>query len=1199
MRTMPSINQFHRSLHPAAALLIPLVLALASSVPAQEQPAAAPAATVTREDIQARMSQIEASDTLDANTKASLLETYGQAQSELQTADDWRKRAQDSIALRESAPETIRDIEEQTAQPLPPPAALPNPDTTALDTMVAMLAESERKLDAANAALVAAQQEITARATRRTQLDTLIAEARSAIDRTRAMTPGASATPEEVEALRVFIAARVQALQAEIAAYNEELANFELRGRLLTRQQDLAQRELEIARRNVGPLRDLVAAERINDARRALADAQLAQREAADAPPAIRGVVEDIAAFNVEIASRRADEDGPQAKKARLESDASYVNAELQRLSDEQARIEAREKAIGLTEAVGTLLRTYRENLPPRRELVANLRLRKKAIDVALLEQIELNEARGDMPINRRVDEILDAVATDTNASPAQLNQYSADLTALLSTQRNLLDVLISEHELYLSTLFSLNSAEKQLLTQRDEFADYINQRVLWIASAKVISFEDLRSSADALRWFADWRQWADAGATLGRDLTDAPLPNSLALVLALSMFMLYPRIKKRMAVLADQAQRRTASNYLWTLETLAYTILLSAFLPLIVYYVGWRLSVSLTAGDFARVVGSALTVVAIFYATFEFGRRALAPRGLGDIHFEWPAEATTAARRTLTWIMPIGLPILFVLAVLDAQESPVWRESAGRLAFFVLMIVWAIFGHRLTNKNAPGITIYFPLSIPGNRSRIRRILYLLSAGAPIALAIAAMLGYFDTAQRLAIRVHFTLFFFFVVSCCVGLAMRALLLTRRRVAIEQAKKKRAEMREAQKKAAEAGDAAPSTPDFQEPEIDLAQIDVQTTRLTRSASILALSIGLWFIWVDFIPALRVLDEITIGETTAPLRAAAELPMRHSDEPGEAAAPAAGGGESTSAAPESPDSATTDLSPSTNLVGAVEALTYADLLVAVIVLYLTISAVRNLPGLLEIAVLQRIKMAAAERYAIKTVLGYIIAVIGTIAVLNILGIRWERMQWLVAALGLGIGFGLQEIVANFISGLIILFERPVRLGDTVTVGNVSGTVTRIQIRATTITDWERKDLIVPNKEFVTGQVINWSLSDAILRTTIAIGVDYSSDTRKVRDILVRVANANSRVLKEPEPMVVFTEFGASTLNFEVRVFVANIVELLPCRDELHHAIIEALRDAGIEIAFNQTDIHIRSLPATFTSGGAPVPKDLEKQ
>ena len=168
--------------------------------------------------------------------------------------------------------------------------------------------------------------------------------------------------------------------------------------------------------------------------------------------------------------------------------------------------------------------------------------------------------------------------------------------------------------------------------------------------------------------------------------------------------------------------------------------------------------------------------------------------------------------------------------------------------------------------------------------------------------------------------------------------------------------------------------------------------------------------------------------------------------------------------------------------------------------------------------------------------------------------------------------------QEIVANFICGLIVLFERPFRVGDTVTVGDTSGTVSRIRIRATTITDWERRELIVPNKEFIISKLINWSLSDPILRIKIPVGIGYGSDTDLAEKLLLDTARENPLVLKEPEPSVIFLGFGDNSLNFEVRVFINNINNWNPLVHTLNRQINREFKKAGITISFPQRDVHL---------------------
>jgi potassium efflux system protein len=214
----------------------------------------------------------------------------------------------------------------------------------------------------------------------------------------------------------------------------------------------------------------------------------------------------------------------------------------------------------------------------------------------------------------------------------------------------------------------------------------------------------------------------------------------------------------------------------------------------------------------------------------------------------------------------------------------------------------------------------------------------------------------------------------------------------------------------------------------------------------------------------------------------------------------------------------------------------------------------------------------------RHAITLLCRYAISAFGILLTFSAIGLSWSSLQWLVAALSVGLGFGLQEIVANFVSGLIVLFERPFRVGDVVTVGDTSGTVTRIRIRATTILDWDRRELIVPNKEFITGKLINWSLTDSITRVVIPVGIAYGSDTMMAEKLLMKAARGNPLVQNKPEPSALFLGFGDNCLNFELRVFVSSVQDRLTVTHQLHHAIEKTFREAGISIAFPQRDVHL---------------------
>jgi len=261
------------------------------------------------------------------------------------------------------------------------------------------------------------------------------------------------------------------------------------------------------------------------------------------------------------------------------------------------------------------------------------------------------------------------------------------------------------------------------------------------------------------------------------------------------------------------------------------------------------------------------------------------------------------------------------------------------------------------------------------------------------------------------------------------------------------------------------------------------------------------------------------------------------------------------------------------------------TVQDLLLSILLLMLTFVAARNVPNLLSLTLFNRLNLGPGGNFAFTTIVRYAIVMTGVVIGLGKVGITWDKVQWLAAAISLGIGFGLQEIFANFVAGLILLFERPIRIGDVVTVGDVSGKVTEIKIRATTIQKFNNRALVVPNKDFITSKLINWTLRDTVLRFELTVGIAYGSDTRKATEILTKILADHPHVLSDPAPAVIFQNFGASSLDFLMRAHVGRVEVLVDTQSEIHYQIDDAFREAGIEIAFPQQDIHLRSVPEGF--------------
>jgi potassium-dependent mechanosensitive channel len=425
--------------------------------------------------------------------------------------------------------------------------------------------------------------------------------------------------------------------------------------------------------------------------------------------------------------------------------------------------------------------------------------------------------------------------------------------------------------------------------------------------------------------------------------------------------------------------------------------------------------------------------------------------------------------------------------------------------------------------------------------------------------------GYHYTARQLVIRLILTTYVLVGGIVCRALLLRWTLVNQRKLAMEQARQRRAAA-QCESSSGEEASGVAELPASTAPERDLATINIQTRRLVEYTLAVACALAVWCAWIDVLPALGSINAKVWG-TSVIVSEEVNTPR---------------GGKTLESHEELRD------------------IRLAHLLLAAIVLATTVIAAKNIPGLLEMAVLQHLPFDAGARYAVATVCRYVLTIVGVLLCCGYLGIGWSKVQWLVAAMTVGLAFGLQEIFANFVSGLIMLIERPVRVGDVVTIEPITGVVSRIRMRATTIIDGDRKELIIPNKEFITGRVLNWTLTDPVNRVVIRVGVAYGSDTQRAADILLKLAKEHPHVLADPPPGVSLESFGDSALNFVLRCFLPNLENRGTVIHELHMAIDREFREAGIEIAFPQQDVHVRSidLPAPLlqsvvAGGGTPWP------
>ncbi|MFC3417731.1 mechanosensitive ion channel family protein [Algoriphagus hitonicola] len=228
-----------------------------------------------------------------------------------------------------------------------------------------------------------------------------------------------------------------------------------------------------------------------------------------------------------------------------------------------------------------------------------------------------------------------------------------------------------------------------------------------------------------------------------------------------------------------------------------------------------------------------------------------------------------------------------------------------------------------------------------------------------------------------------------------------------------------------------------------------------------------------------------------------------------------------------------------------------------------------------------ILSRYDLAVGTKQSIGMMVKYLLIIIGVFTILQTNGIDLSALGVLAGAIGVGIGFGLQNITNNFISGLIILFEQPIKVGDRIEVGDVTGDVIKISARATMVVTNDNITIIVPNSQFIDSQVINWSHSDRMVRFNFPVGVAYKEEPQRIRTLLLEVAKENKGVLSMPEADVLLTEYGDSSINFILRVWTSEYINKpVVLKSQLYYAIFQKFKDAGVEIPFPQHDLHLRS-------------------
>ncbi|WP_081694131.1 mechanosensitive ion channel domain-containing protein [Thioalkalivibrio sp. ALE19] len=694
----------------------------------------------------------------------------------------------------------------------------------------------------------------------------------------------------------------------------------------------------------------------------------------------------------------------------------------------------------------------------------------------------------------------------------------------LRALRRQALTVALQTEEARTRQLRLVDLRLRAVVALSEELDRTLSEALLWWPSHSPVGFAWLERMPEATLTLLDPGSWSDLRESFLKATLHRPVPFGGILVVAGLLYLAGRGVHGRLARLAEATRHRYTDRIGVTFSAMGWSLLRALPLPAVMVFVGIQLRAVPEPGFGVEVLSLALNILAVKWLAGHLVLLFISRNGVGTAHFGWSRSLVDRLYRHLPWFLPLQTLLLMSVALTFGHPSDVVFDHYGRLALLAVVANFGVLAWVLVPS--PGAA---DESLPGQRRRVllRGLAVVLVTG----LAGLALAGYLYTVAELLRHLIGTVLVLIVVGLGYSLAARWLVLGETRLVLLRRREQREQ--ESSTQGLSAGD---SGLDLPEPRLSMEDVNLQSRKLLRVAALGATVLGLLWVWSDILPALAWMDGVTLWSRTIEI------------------------GENE----------------------IVTTVSLQELLLAVLLGVLFVLGARNLPGLVEILLARSTQMDAPGRYTLTMLLRYLVAVVAVIVVFSLLGLRWGEIQWLVAALTVGLGFGLQEVVANFVAGLIVLVERPVRVGDTITIGEYSGTVSRIRARATTIVDWDNREIVVPNKTFISERLINWTLSDTTTRLVIPVGVSHAADVDLVREILMDVARDDPHVLDHPVPEVFFLRFGESALNFELRVYVCQMADRLVTLSGIHTEILKRFRERGIEIAYAQMDVHLRDDP-----------------
>jgi potassium efflux system protein len=852
------------------------------------------------------------------------------------------------------------------------------------------------------------------------------------------------------------------------------------------------------------------------------AELTLAAKAVADKHSLLQAATKENIQFNLSLRDVNKKIEQYQAQKNEFEQRNSKLEKDFQ-------SAEQKINLAGLSPALGNLLREQRRNLPQRKNFGDLNDALQTEIAQASLELFKLEEAKKNLNDVAQALNLRIAQQLGPELSDAEKINIRSELRLLLSDQKELVNRLDNVYAEYARVLGDVDFSLQQMLTNADKFSAFLDQRLLWVPSAPVIDKYYLKDIVKSLLWFISLDNWQKLGGSFWNGLLISPWQVVVGLGIIAANWRLTTRIKNELNGLLH---RQSASHEHYfsfgeTLQGLGYLLVLSVYAPLLMIWMGSVLAFSGNVDFFSYAVAVGLFKAAVSLCLIQFFYRLFKPAGVAEVLFQWDTHIISLLFSQFKWMRFVLVPCVFITAMTGSDVFSEHSLALGRTALIIMMLAMATMLHRLTLP-ATGLGSRYYRQEQGWIYALRYLWYSAAVLTPLVIIGFAVAGYYQSALELEGKLVLTLRLIFITVLFHELAQHWLAVTKRQLAIQDAKQKRRQDEHTDVVSLE-GDIP-----IAEPKLDIYKISQQSDKLLTTVTAAILLVGCWMIWSDILTAFSILDHFVLWQHSQLLDGKESL----------------------------------------------QPITLTNLLFSLVYAALAFVIVGNFPTILDLLLVGKLEISPGSRYALIQLARYGFIAIAFLAMANEIGGSWSQVQWLVAALSVGLGFGLQEIFANMVSGIILLFEQPIRVGDTVTVGDVTGRVSRIQMRATHIVDYDRKELVVPNKIFITDRLINWTLSDTVSRLVLTIGVVYGTDIDVVEEVFREAIKQTELVLLDPEPKIVFHGFGESSLDFNIYVFVNELNNRLTIRHNLQKNIYNALRAHHIEIPFPQRDLHIRS-------------------